>query len=243
MGVALDWSSVDYPLIFAHRGANHAAPENTLSAFGLALEEKADGIELDVQLSADGWPVVIHDFSVNRTTNDSGKVAELTLAALQALEIEGEERIPTLDEIFEAFGPQLIYNVEIKDLSFRDRGLEAAIADRIEAHHLEDKVIISSFNPFSLKRFRQSASKRIYTALLRDKGVLRFSYMLGDSDGDNPHFSLVNPDYMAWAAKRQYKVNVWTVDDPVEARRLTDLGVHGLITNKPAFLRSSLEQG
>ncbi|PIE81695.1 MAG: glycerophosphodiester phosphodiesterase [Chloroflexi bacterium] len=238
----MDWSSIDYPLIFAHRGASYAAPENTLSAFGLAVAEKADGIELDVQLSADGWPVIIHDFSVDRTTNGTGKVAHLTLNELQALKIEGEERIPTLNEVFETFGSQLIYNVEIKDLSLRDRGLEAAIADQIEAHHLEDKVLISSFNPFSLKRFRRYAPQGIYTALLRGNGALRFSYVLGGGDGDNPHFSLVNPDYMAWATKHQYKVNVWTVDDPEEARRLVKLGVHGLITNKPAFLRSSLEQ-
>ena len=133
-------------------------------------------------------------------------------------------------------------NIEIKDLTLRNRGLEAAIADRIESHHLEDRVIISSFNPFSLKRFQKCAPSRIPTTLSRKKGLLRFTYILGNGDGDNPHYSLVNASYMAWARRHGYKVNVWTVDDPDEARRLTDLGVHGLITNKPAFLRASLEQ-
>lgn len=236
----MDWNAVGYPLIFAHRGASFDAPENTLSAFGLAIAQKADGIELDVQLTADGRPVVIHDFTVDRTTDGVGKVAEWSLADLRALHIAGNETIPTLDEVFETFGPQLLYNIEIKDLSLRDLGLEAAIADRIEAHQLQDRVLISSFNPFSLKRFRKYAHSAIPSALLRAKGLLRFTYLLGDGDGDNPHYSLVNDRYMKWAAKRGYKVTVWTVDEAEEARRLTDLGVHGLITNKPAFLRASL---
>lgn len=238
----MDWDLGNSPLIFGHRGASDEAPENTLSAFGLALSQKADGIELDVQLSADGWPVVIHDFSVDRTTDGIGKVSDLTVSDLQALRINGDEKIPTLDEVFEAFGPQLVYNVEIKDLSIKDRGLEAAIADRIEAHQLADRILISSFNPFSIKRFRKYASAQIPRALLRDKGILRFTSFFNTGNGDNPHYSLVNEDYMTWAKKRKYKVNVWTVDDPDEARRLKKLGVHGLITNKPAFLRESLER-
>ncbi|MBE2221188.1 MAG: glycerophosphodiester phosphodiesterase [Anaerolineae bacterium] len=239
----MDWETAKTPLIFAHRGASHDEPENTLAAFGLAAAQKADGIELDVQLSADGWPVVIHDFTVERTTNGRGKVAELSLSDLQALTIEGGEKIPTLDEVFEAFGPQFVYNIEIKDLSWRNRGLEAAIADRIKAYHLEESVIISSFNPFSLKRFRNCAPSRIPTALLRDKGFMRVTSVFNDGEGDNPHFSLVDASYMRWAAQHAYKVIVWTVDDPDEALRLKNLGVDGLITNKPGLLRSVLEQG
>ena len=236
----MDWNAVTTPLIFAHRGSSHDAPENTLSAFGLAATQNANGIELDVQLSADGWPVVIHDFTVDRTTDGNGKVADFPLADLQTLKIEGDERIPTLDEVFETFGPQFIYNIEVKDLSLRDRGLEAAVADRIEAHHLEEQVIISSFNPFSLKRFRKYAPTRIPRALLRDKGLMRFTSILNDGEGDNPHYSLVDKRYMTWAAKRAYKIIAWTVDEPDEAIRLTNLGVHGLITNRPDLLRSKV---
>jgi glycerophosphoryl diester phosphodiesterase len=240
----LDWDSVAPPLIFAHRGASAEAPENTLSAFGLAAEKKADGIELDVQLSADGQLVVFHDFTVERMTNGSSRVADLSLSELQALTIEGNEKIPTLDEVFETFGPQFIYNVEIKDLSLQDQGLEAATADRIEAYHLEDKVIISSFNPFSLKRFREYRSPRTPAALLRDKGWVRFSYILNyGGDGDHPHYSLVNETYIQWANKRAYKIIPWTVDDPNEAIRLKGLGVHGIITNKPDLIRSALMDG
>ena len=238
----MDWDLLNTPLIFAHRGASADAPENTLSAFGLAQAQNADGIELDVQLSADGWPVVIHDATVDRTTNGKGKVVEFSKSDLQALTIGADERIPTLDEVFETFGPLFIYNIEIKDLSLSNHGLESVIADRIEAHHLEDQVIISSFNPFSLKRFRKYATSRIPRALLRGKGLLRFTSVLNDGDGDNPHFSLVDETYMDWAARHGYKVIVWTVDDPDEAYRLKELGVHGLITNKPAFLRKSLER-
>lgn len=238
--VRLDWFSRAVPLIIGHRGASADAPENTLSAFGLAVAQGADGIEFDVQLSADGWPVVIHDSLVDRTTNGKGKVSDLTLAELQALTIDTEEKIPTLDEVFEAFGSQILYNVEVKDMSLRDCGLEAAIVDRIQAYHLENAVLISSFNPFSLKRMRRHLPKQIPLALLRDKGVAKYSYLLGDADADHPHHQLVHAGYMAWAKKRGYRVNVWTVDEPDEARRLVNLGVHGLITNKPAFLRSCL---
>lgn len=239
----MDWFSSVLPLIIGHRGASADAPENTLSAFGLAVEQGADGIEFDVQLSADGCPVVIHDSLVDRTTHGKGKVSDLTLAELQALTIDTEEKIPTLDEVFEAFGPQILYNVEVKDMSFRDRGLEAAIADRIQAYHLENAVLISSFNPFSLKRMRRHLPKQIPFALLRDKGVAKYSYLLGDADADHPHHQLVDAGYMTWAKKRGYRVNVWTVDEPDEARRLVNLGVHGLITNKPAYLRSRLSDG
>ncbi len=239
----MDWFSSPSPLIIAHRGASADAPENTLSAFSLALEQGADGIEFDVQLSADGWPVVFHDATIDRTTNGSGRVANLSLAELQALTIPPDEKILTLDELFETFGPRLLYNLEIKNLSLREHGLEAAIADRIQAYHLEQVVLISSFNPFSLKRIRRHLPAQVALALLRDRGLLRYTYLLGDGVMDHPHHELVDARYMAWAKKRGYRVNTWTVDDPVEARRLVALGVHGLITNKPAFLRSALKTG
>ncbi|RIK22153.1 MAG: glycerophosphodiester phosphodiesterase, partial [Anaerolineae bacterium] len=107
------WLTADRPLIIGHRGASADAPENTLAAFALALEQNADGIELDVQLSADGVPVIIHDDDVDRTTDGAGRVHDLTLAELRALTIAGEHAIPTLDELFEMLGRRPLYNVEL----------------------------------------------------------------------------------------------------------------------------------
>jgi glycerophosphoryl diester phosphodiesterase len=229
------------PLIIGHRGASADAPENTLAAFGLALDQGADGVELDVQLSADGWPVVMHDERVDRMTSGVGRVTDLTLAELQRLEMAQGQTPPTLDEVLETFGTRLLYNIEVKDFGWRDRGLETAVADLIIAHHLEDHVLVSSFNPLSLRRLRRCLPSRVPLALIRDAGWLQYGYFVADGAADHPYFGLVDEAYMGWARKRGYRVNVWTVDDPSEARRLSALGVHGLITNKPAFIRESLD--
>src|SRR5512136_1224893 len=109
----------DRPLNIGHRGASAAAPQNTLAAFRKAMELGADGVELDVQLSADGAVVVIHDFTVDKATDGTGRVAAKTLAELKALDAGSRfspqfagERIPTLAEVFEAIDGKLLVNVE-----------------------------------------------------------------------------------------------------------------------------------
>ncbi len=235
-----NWQAVSGPLVIGHRGASADAPENTLAAFGLALAQGADGVELDVQLAADGALVVMHDGRVDRMTSGSGAVRDLPLAALQELEMAQGQRIPTLDEVLETFGPQLLYNIEVKDFGWRERGTETAVADCIQSHHLEEYVLVSSFNPLALRRLRRCLPPRVPIALIRDAGWLKYGYLLADGEADHPHHALVDADYMAWARKRKYQVNVWTVDDPAEAQRLAALGVNGLITNKPGLIRDSL---
>ncbi|MBK8985893.1 MAG: glycerophosphodiester phosphodiesterase [Chloroflexi bacterium] len=230
------------PLVIGHRGASADAPENTMAAFALALTQGADGIEFDVQLSADGVPVVMHDADVTRMTTGDGRVANLSLAALQSLEMAQGQRIPTLDDVLGAFGRQLLYNIEVKDFGWRERGTETAVADRIRAHHLKDNVLVSSFNPLALRRLRRCLPPGVPIALIRDAGWRQYGYLLADGAADHPHHALVDARYMAWARQRSYRVNVWTVDDPAEARRLAALGVHGLITNQPANIRDNLNR-
>ncbi|MCA9951976.1 MAG: hypothetical protein KDE48_20140 [Anaerolineales bacterium] len=228
------------PLIIGHRGASVDAPENTLAAFYLAIEQGADGIELDVQLSADGKIVIFHDDDVTRVSKGQGKVKNMTLSQLKALDLGYGQKIPTLDELFEMLGPTALYNIEIKDFRLGDHGLETAVADRVAAHNLASHVLISSFNPLAVRRANRLCGKATPTGLLREAGLSQYSYLIAPADADHPHHTMVNANYMAWAKKRGQRVNVWTVDDPVEARRLADLGVDGIITNKPAFLRASL---
>ncbi len=234
------WFSQSQPLIIGHRGASADAPENTLAAFYQAVEQGADGIELDVQLSADGHLVIFHDDRVDRVSNGSGKVSQKTLAELKTLDLGHDQSVPTLDELFEMLGHSTLYNIELKDFTLWDRGLETAVADRVAAHHLENHVLISSFNPFSVRRARRNFSQTTPIGLIRDRGLLKYSYFLTSADADHPHYSLVDKKYMTWAQQRGCRVVVWTVDEPAEARRLADLDVDGIITNKPAFLRAAL---
>lgn len=236
----MDWLAARTPLIIGHRGASADAPENTLAAFALAVAQGADGIELDVQLSADGWPVILHDHDVSRTTNGTGAVSRLTVAELRELDAGDGQGVPTLDELFEMLGPQVLYNIEIKDAGWWSRGIEAAVADRIEAYHLQNRVLVSSFNPLSVRRARRELPRTTPVGLIRDSGLGQYTYFLASGEADHPHYSLVDSAYMAWARQRGYRVHVWTVDDPAEARRLVDLGVHGLITNRPQFIRECL---
>jgi len=236
----MDWMNAEGLLIIGHRGASADAPENTLAAFALAAEQGADGVELDVQLSADGRLIIFHDFDVARTTNGQGKVTELTAAQLQEFDAGEGQPIPTLDDLFELMGPRLLYNIEIKYFGWRGYGIEAVLADRIAAYQLENRVLVSSFNPLAVRRAQRELPKTVPVALLRGPGMTTYTYWLADGAADHPHFSMVDEAYMAWARKRGYRVNVWTVDEPDEARRLAALGVNGIITNKPSFIRDSL---
>jgi glycerophosphoryl diester phosphodiesterase len=236
----MTWFDRPTPLILGHRGASAYAPENTLAAFRLAADQGADGVELDVQLSADGWPVIMHDRRVDRTTNGSGAVRELKLSELKALEMKAGQQIPTLDELFETTGTQLLYNVEIKEHGWRGNGSVAAVADCVRRFGFEDRVLVSSFNPFTIRRAQRVMANETPLAMIRAPGIFRYTFLLASGAADHPHFSLVNRKYMDWAINRGYRVHVWTVNEPDEARRLAGLGVHAIITNKPDLIRSCL---
>lgn len=243
----------------AHRGASAVAPANTLSAFEKAVELGADGIELDVHLSADGVPVVIHDFTVDATTDGHGRVADMTLAQLKRLDAGSYfdptfagERIPTLEEALTVIAiNSLLLNVELKTTSLRDDGLERAVIACIERSTIQhgeafaNQVLLSSFNPFSLRRAKRIAP-HIPVGLLYAPDLplpLRRAWLafLAPHEARHPEHTMVNARYMAWARQRGYRVNTWTVDDPDEMHRLIGLGVDSIITNVPDVLHSVLE--
>ncbi len=243
----MDFFDYAHTLNIAHRGASRAAPANTLAAFEKAVELGADGIEFDVHLSADGVPVVIHDFTVDATTDGSGRVAEMKLAQLEELDAGSYfdpafagERIPTLEQVLEAVGERLLLNIELKSTSLRDNGLERAVIAQVERHGLDDRVILSSFNPLSLRRAKRDAP-HIPTGLLYALDLplpLRRAWLafLVPHEARHPEHRMVDARYMAWARRHGYRVNVWTVDDPDEMRRLIGLGVDSIITNVPGVL-------
>jgi len=242
------------PLNFAHRGASHHAPSNTLAAFTQAAELGADGIELDVHLSADGVPVVIHDFVVETTTDGQGSVASKTLAELEQLDAGikfdaafAGERIPTLSKVFEAVGQRLLINIELKSIAARNNGLETAVAALVTKHHLEKRVIISSFNPLAVRRFKKLLPQ-VLAGLLYAPNMpiyIRRAWLapLCPHEARHPHHSMVAPKSMQAFRSAGYRVNVWTADEPDEMRRLIELDVDTIITNRPDVLKQVINRG
>ena len=241
----VDWETS--PLVIAHRGASAVAPANTMTAFEKAAVLGADGIEFDVHLSADGVPVVIHDFAVDATTDSSGRVAEMDLAQIKQLDAGSYfdpafagEHIPTLEEVLQAFGNQLLLNIELKSTSPRDNGLEQAVLTLVKQHDLGSRVLLSSFNPFSLRRAKKIAP-HVRAGLLYAPDLPIFLSRawlapLFPHEARHPEHTMVDEGYMAWARRRGYRVSAWTVDEPVEMRRLIALGVDGIVSNRPDLL-------
>lgn len=241
-------------LNLAHRGASAVAPPNTLAAFEKAAELGADGIELDVHLSADGVPVVIHDYTVDATTDGSGRVADMTLAQLKELDAGSRfdpafagERIPTLGEVLESVGSRLLLNIELKTVSLRDTGLERVTIGQVNRHGLAkgNRVLFSSFNPLSLIRAKR-IDAHIPVGLLYAPDMplpLRRAWLAPfiPHEARHPKHTMVDADFMAWSRRRGYQVNTWTVDEPGEMRRLITLGVDCIITNVPDVLRDIIE--
>ena len=237
-------------LVFGHRGAMAGAPMNTLAAFELARAEGADGIELDVQLSRDGQLVVIHDAMVDATTDGRGAVAELTLDQLQRLDAGAwfadsfaGERIPTLDEVFAAFGDNLLINVEIKASRETVALLEKRLADCIRRHDMRERVIVSCFDPLVLVRVR-GMMPNVLMGFLYVPGMPEAHFLPLKNlrhEARHPWHDMVDEEYMDWARAQGYFVNVWTVNDANRARELRDLGVNTIMTDEPGNIIKALE--
>jgi glycerophosphoryl diester phosphodiesterase len=242
----------DRPLNFAHQGASYEAPGNTLAAFLLAAEMGADGIELDVQLSRDGEIVVIHDPTLEATTDGRGPVQDWTLAELKRLDAGSwfhrafaREQIPTLQQVVDAVGHQLLLNLELKTPQVGDDGLAAAVVRLLEENHLLDRVVISSFNPLAIWRVRRR-NPWIAVGLLYAPDMpllLRWPWTrhLVRPDALHPHHTSVDAGYVRWARKKGYRVHTWTVDDRQTMERLTRAGTDLIITNRPDLLRQVLD--
>jgi glycerophosphoryl diester phosphodiesterase len=238
------------PAIFAHRGARCVAPENTLPAFAAALAMGADGIELDVHRTADGQLVVIHDFSVNKTTDGQGAVAQMTYAELARLDAGSHfapafagTRVPTLAEVLDLVGDRCRINIEIKSVDLYGNDASDAVASILRHRNLYDQVIVSSFNPITLIKMRH-LDARIELGMLYDDEMPSYFRKVWAGppilpQAQHPEHRLVDAGYMTWAHAIGAQVNTWTVNDATEAQRLARLGVTTLITDVPDVLIAS----
>jgi glycerophosphoryl diester phosphodiesterase len=245
------FNQMNRPIIFGHRGACAHAPENTLASFRLAVEEGADFIELDAKLSKDNQVMVIHDPTVDRTTNGKGKVNELSLTELKTLDAGSHfdtkfasEKIPTLDEVFKAVGQKIYVNVELTNYSSKNDNLIALVAEVVKANQMEERVIFSSFLPKNLVNIHRLVPQAP-TAILCLSGLYgllsRSFLMLGTSP------AMVHPylmDTTAALVKREHRrgrrVHVWTVNEKSDIDHMIEIGVDGIFTDNPKFAKDIL---
>lgn len=232
-------------LNIAHRGFSGKYPENTLLAFKKAVEIKADGIELDVQLTKDNVPVIIHDEMVDRTTNSIGLVKNFTYKEIKRLNAGGNERIPSLEEFLElAHDSNIFVNLELKNSIFPYEGLEDIVLNLLEKYSIsKEKLILSSFNHNSMMKIKEMDSS-IKTGLLYESCLYKpYNYLKTTSASAlHPCFAslLQNIDETKDLIKKNVEINTYTVNDVVYMKALIDLGVNGIITNYPDRLKELL---
>lgn len=228
-------------LIYGHRGASGYAPENTLEAFRLAMDMGADGFELDVHMSRDGELVVIHDESVDRTTNGTGLVRELTLEQLKQLdasccmEAYRGAKIPTLAEVFNLVrDTHHIVNVEIKTDEWFYPQLEEKCLALAKEMAVEDRIIYSSFNHFTLMKLRQLKPDAKLGMLFGDIMVKPWEYA-AQLPVDYLHPMKMNiyvPGCPEKTIKAGYGINMWTINDEETMMECLKYDA-GIITNYP----------
>jgi glycerophosphoryl diester phosphodiesterase len=238
--------------ILGHRGASSDAPENTLAAFRLAMEQGADGVELDARLCRSGEVVVFHDERLERLTGATGRVADIPWAELARLEVRAgptgtrPDRIPLLTDVLEALPRTAFVNVELKSEDWNGTRVAEAAGALLEAGGHAAHVVVSSFDPRCLLRLAL-AYPRLRRGLLLDpdKPQLvqrRVTLPLVGRDAVHPEARhLTEADVRRWHASGR-EVAVWTVDDPEVARRLRTWGVDTCITNRPGALRAGLDR-
>ena len=231
------------PLVIAHRGASAERPENTLSAFELAVQQAADMIETDLHRTRDGAVVIVHDERL-AGLDGRGEIADATLAEVRALDAGGGARIPTLDEVLDRFGSRVAFNLELKRGTRGDYpGLERLALDAVAPRALLGRTLFSSFYDSVLTRLRALAPEARIGLLLSRRhphAALERARALG-AEAIHPEAALVEPDLVERAHAAGLAIYAFTVDDAGEMRRLLAMGVDGLFSNHPDRLRAVVD--
>lgn len=227
-------------LVFAHRGASADAPENTLLAIDKALDQHADGIEIDVHQHRDEL-LVIHDHWLHRTTNGQGQLAEYNLSQLQQLDAGQGQRIPTLWQVMQRIAGRCRLNIEIKGV--QDVGLVISLIERArrELSFTLEQFIVSSFDHHLLKDLKQRKPDLQIGALTACKPLdyAAFAEAL-EAYSVNPDVSFLDQKFVQDAKQRGLKVFVYTVDQPADLLRLKGWQVDGVFSNAPGKAKSVL---
>lgn len=228
--------------IFAHRGASAYAPENTLEAFAMAIEQGADGIELDVQLTRDNELVVLHDEMIDRTSDGSGAVKDYSLEELRHFSFHNQMeayrgvKIPTLQEVLELVKPGTMeVNIELKTGIYWYPGIEEKTLQAVEQAGMEDRVIYSSFNHYSVQRILKQRPDAETAYLYCDVPLAVEKYAKNTNvRGLHPAvYHLKMADFLKTYRESGLKVRVWTVDEEADMREFIQNGLEAVITNYP----------
>ncbi|MBA3286850.1 MAG: glycerophosphodiester phosphodiesterase [Acidimicrobiia bacterium] len=234
----LDWTG---PIAFAHRGGASEAPENTAPAFAHAVLLGYRYLETDVHTTADGVVVAFHDDDLSRTCGRPGRIAELPWSEVRQARVDGREPIPRLADLLASW-PDRRWNIDCK----ADASVEP-LARELERAGVLDRVCVAAFSDRRLRRLRA----RLGPTLCTSAGPAELAWMRITGRSASPALAaqvpvrhgrvrMVDPRFLAGARRSRVSVHVWTIDEPAEMRRLLDLGVDGIMTDRPVVLRDVL---
>ncbi len=241
------------PAIIAHRGASAYAPENTLAAFSLALKQNADAIELDVKLTRDRHVIVIHDQTVDRTTEGRGDVRNLTLSEIRKLDAGSHfdcafqgEPIPTLEEVLKAVGQLTYINIELTNYASPLDDLPGRVVRLVVQYKLAQRVFFSSFNPIALHKIKRDFPEAPAGLLILPgiKGFLSQSILGRIVAINSLHFEHKNISRnLIEKTHRDGKyILAYTVNDPNQVKTLSALGIDGIFTDDPVMARNVMNK-
>jgi glycerophosphoryl diester phosphodiesterase len=256
------YNDISRPLVIAHQGGDGIWPGDTLYAFEQAVEIGADVLEMDAHITKDGQIVLMHDEEVDRTTDGTGLIEDMTLDELKQLDAaykwsndddktfpyrETRIQVPTLEEVFQRF-PQMRYVIEIK---LTQNPIDRPLCELIRTHNMQDKVMIASFHDAAMQNFRKTCPE-IATSASRTE--VRNFVLLGKAFLSGllaPQYQSIQPPYdhkesmnipimterfIREAHAKNVKVEPWTVDDPELMKRYIEWGVDGIMTDRPDLM-------
>ncbi len=264
MDTLLNFSELEQlkrPWVIAHRGYKAKYPENTIAAFEAAIDVKADMIELDICLTHDRVPVVIHDNTLDRTTNGSGIVQQFSLEELKKLdagswfspEFKGEP-IPTLQEVLQLSQGRIAVNIEIKPESLESPSpvdaIEKQVCEMVKGFGMEESVLISSFEHvffFRMERWLKAQSANLFRFAPLQNTSLSTEFLLGlchrkKAYSFHPAQSLLSKELVHALTSNGFRVLTFTVNDPKRMKQLIEIGVTGIITDEPELMMNMIAE-
>ncbi len=233
-------------LIFGHRGSPSLITENTLPSFQQAIDQKIDGLEFDVRLSADGQIVIFHDTDLSRLSNQSDKISKLTLAELQAVQLKGSENdlqgvyIPSLNDIIPLLNYIKVLNIEIKsDGLFKGHDILKPLISFLNKHQIDNKCIVSSFNPLILMRLRLQRPETVIGFLYnRNRLFHGWDNMIWmfrvQPENLHIHYSMLNHWIVKWARNKGMRINSYTINDK---KVFDNADIDGVFTDNIEYLK------